>query len=82
MLLRMAMPMAASVIPRDSTIDCWPAAVAPLCDPIAGTINGLAPCSRNHSPQQRIISGMLLMPRLPTGIATSPAGTQSPSPES
>ena len=40
---RIGMPIACSVMPSDSIIARWPSAVPPLCEPIAGNRNGLAP---------------------------------------
>ncbi len=78
MLERIGMPIASSVMPSDSTIARCPSAVAPLWEPMAGTMNGSAPCSRSQSPAVRVTRAMLSIPRLPAVMATGPWGTAWP----
>ena len=70
MVASIGMPTASSVTPRLASISSWPSAVAPPCDPMAGTTNGSAPSSRSHAPASRTTSGLSWMPRLPAVSAT------------
>ena len=78
MLERISRPVAAKVRPRDSTIFCWPVAVAPLWEPMEGTRKGLAPCIRSQSPTALVMGTRLEIPRLPAVMATSPCGGSLP----
>ncbi len=45
MVARTGAPMAASVTPRCASTSAWPAAVAPPCEPMAGTTKGAKPAA-------------------------------------
>ena len=76
---RISIPVACDVRPSDSSILCWPAAVAPLWEPMEGTRKGFAPCCRSQSPAALVIATKLVIPRLPAVIAISPWGGFCPS---
>src|SRR4051794_27554657 len=67
---RISQPRDCSVIPSDSSMCICPGAVAPPCDPIAGTTNGSAPSSRSALMVPRSISTRPVSPRDPAPTAT------------
>ena len=67
---RISAPSDSSVMPSDSSMCTWPGAVAPPCDPIAGTTNGSAPSSRSAARVPRSSSTRPLSPRDPAPTAT------------
>ena len=67
---RISQPSDSSVMPSDSSMWICPGAVAPPCDPIAGTTNGSAPSSRSAEIVPRSISTRPVSPRDPPPTAT------------
>jgi hypothetical protein len=62
-------PTDSGVTPSPASISRWPSAVAPPCDPIAGTTNGSAPASRSQSTAAFTTGTRSRIPRLPAVTA-------------
>ena len=70
MLERMGAPVYSSVMPKSARIFFCPSACAPAWLPMAGMMNGSAPCSRTTSQTVRTMSAMFAISREPAAMQT------------
>ena len=79
MVARIGAPTAVSVTPRCASTSVWPAAVAPPCEPMAGTMKGSNPEAARRATMPRTSTAMSAMPRLPTATAMLAPGASAAS---
>ncbi len=78
----MGQPSVASSSPRLAITSRWPSAVAPPCEPIAGTTKGSPPRSRTQPATAPVASAIRSMPRLPPVSAIrAPGAMPAPMPD-